>query len=62
MKEEYNRIFNRSTSWDTLNKVLKSFQNNGNQLLMVLDHPNIPLSNNISERDIRDIVPVPNSV
>ena len=56
LKEEYNRIFNRSTSWDTLNKVLKSFQNNGNQLLMVLNHPNTPLSNNISERDIRDIV------
>ena len=56
LKAEYQRTFDPSTSWGALNKVLKSFHNNRNELLMVLDRPETPLTNNESERDIRSIV------
>jgi len=39
-----------------LNKTLKSIHNNKAGLLLGLDHPDIPLHNNESERDIREHV------
>ncbi|MCB1765321.1 MAG: transposase, partial [Candidatus Competibacteraceae bacterium] len=39
-----------------LNHVLRSFQRNREELLRVLDYPELPLHNNRSENDIRDMV------
>lgn len=44
------------TSYQTLNLVLKRLYNNRSELLMVLKRPEIPLHNNLSERDIREYV------
>jgi hypothetical protein len=44
------------TCFVTLNNALKRMHRNKAELLLVLDHPNIPLHNNLSERDIRDYV------
>ena len=44
------------TEYMTLNLVLKRLYNNRSELLMVLRRPEIPLHNNLSERDIREYV------
>ncbi len=56
LKKVYHKIFEPSTSWKDWNTVLTSFVKNADQLLRVLDRPEIPLSNNESERDIRCVV------
>ncbi len=44
------------TTFQTLNQALKRLRNNKTELLLVLERPDIPLHNNLSERDIRDYV------
>ncbi len=44
------------TSYASLNDVLKRLYNNRDELLLVLKYPDIPLHNNLSERDIREYV------
>ena len=44
------------TCYTTLNQALKRIYNNKAELLLVLDYPNIPLHNNLSEGDIREYV------
>ena len=44
------------TGFVTLNNALKRMRRNKAELLFVLDRPDIPLHNNLSERDIRDYV------
>ena len=44
------------TTYVALNQALKRLQENQSELLLVLDHPELPLHNNLSERDIRDYV------
>ena len=39
-----------------LNAALQRIANNKEELLLVLDRPDIPLHNNLSERDIREYV------
>jgi hypothetical protein len=39
-----------------LDNALKRIQQNKTELLLVLDRPDIPLHNNLSERDIREYV------
>ena len=53
---EFERIFGKKTSSSQLNKVLKAIHSRKDELLLVLKHPNIPLNNNGSERDIREQV------
>ena len=54
INEEFDTLFSKKTEMTSLNKALKSLLNKKNELLLVLDQPEMPLSNNISERDIRD--------
>ena len=49
-------IFNTKTGFATLDKALKRIYRNKNELLLVLKRPDIPLHNNLSERDIREYV------
>ena len=44
------------TPCEPLNQVLRRFQRNRDELLRVLDYPDLPLHNNRSENDIRDMV------
>jgi len=44
------------TSFATLDQALKRLAKNKDELLLVLERPDIPLHNNLSERDIREYV------
>jgi len=59
-KEELNlrfdEIFSQKTRYATLNQTLKRIHANKQELLLVLERPDIPLHTNESERDIRDYV------
>ena len=49
----FDRIFCRRTGFVTLDRLLARLHANKPELLAVLDHPDIPLHTNGSERDIR---------
>ncbi len=49
-------IFTQQTCFQTLNLALKRLHANKTELLLVLERPEIPLHNNLSENDIRDYV------
>jgi len=52
----FDRLCHRKTCFVPLNQALeRMFRNKGN-LLLVLDRPELPLHNNLSERDIREYV------
>ena len=44
------------TPCEPLHQILQSFQRNRDELLRVLDYPDLPLHNNRSENDLRDMV------
>ena len=52
----FDSIFNQKTSYETLNQLLKRINRNKQELLVVLQRPEIPLHTNGSETDIRDYV------
>src|SRR5487761_2751439 len=56
LRARFDRIFRRRTGFVTLDRLLKRLHANKNELLAVLDHPEIPLHTNGSERDIRAYV------
>ena len=56
LEQRFDTIFTMKTCYSALNDALKRILRNKTELLMVLDRPEIPLHNNTSERDIRDIV------
>ena len=56
LEAEFDAIFTQKTCFISLNKALKRIHNNKSELLLVLDHPYIPLHNNLGENDIRDYV------
>lgn len=53
LKARFDRIFNRKTSFELLNRALARLKANKAELLAVLDRPEIPLHTNGSENDIR---------
>ncbi len=53
MRGRFDRIFHRRTGFATLDRLLQRLHANKAELLMVLDHPEIPLHTNGSENDIR---------
>ena len=53
MRARFDRIFLRTTGFVTLDRLLARLHANKAELLMVLDHPEIPLHTNGSENDIR---------
>ena len=52
----FDQIFTENTSSATLNAALQRIYDNKSELLLVLDRPDIPLHNNISENALRDYV------
>ncbi len=52
----FDKICEEKTQFQTLNQALKRLAKNKSELLLVLDEPGIPLTNNLSERDIREYV------
>jgi len=56
LSARFDEICRTRTSFQTLNQALKRLANNKAELLLVLERPDIPLHNNLSERDIREYV------
>ena len=53
LRVRFDRIFSRKTGFVTLDRLLARLKVNKNELLKVLDRPEIPLHTNSSENDIR---------
>jgi Transposase IS66 family len=53
LRARFDRIFQRRTGFVLLDRLLQRLHANKAELLMVLDHPEIPLHTNGSENDIR---------
>jgi hypothetical protein len=56
LSEKFETIFTQKTNFETLNQALQRLHKNKSELLLVLDRPEIPLHNNLSENDIREYV------
>jgi hypothetical protein len=56
IKVKFDEIFTKKTCYASLNKALERIHRNKPELLRVLDFPDIPLHNNLSENDIREYV------
>jgi hypothetical protein len=54
--KRFDELCKTKTEYYSLNQVLKRLYNNKDELLLVLERPDIPLHNNLSERDIREYV------
>ena len=52
----FDEIFTQTTASASLNAALKRINNNKSELLLVLEHPDIPLHNNGAENAIREYV------
>jgi len=56
IKARFDELCSTQTSFVTLDQALKRLASNKDELLLVLERPEIPLHNNLSERDIREYV------
>lgn len=56
IEQQFDAFVQKKTDYTTLNLVLKRMKLNRKELLLVLEHPKIPLHNNLSENDIREYV------
>ncbi|MEZ6130759.1 MAG: transposase [Planctomycetaceae bacterium] len=56
LEQDFDRLFRQKTGWPALNQALEKIHGKRDQLLLVLDRPEIPLHNNLSENDIRQYV------
>jgi len=56
LEDKFDEIFTQKTDYQMLNLALKRLYENKAELLLVLDRPEIPLHNNLSENDIREYV------
>jgi hypothetical protein len=56
IEKKFEALCAMKTSYQLLNNVLKRLHQNKKELLLVLDHPWLPLHNNLSEGDIREYV------
>ena len=56
ISEHFDELCRTKTSFETLNQALKRLARNKKELLLVLERPDIPLHNNLSENDIREYV------
>ena len=54
--KRFDDLFTQKTGFVTLDLALKRIHNNKEELLLVLERPDIPLHNNLSESDIREYV------
>jgi hypothetical protein len=53
LRARFDRIFSRRTGFATLDRLLERLRANKDELLVVLDRPEVPLHTNGSERDLR---------
>jgi len=56
LTDRFTTIFTQKTHFETLNQLLKRLRRHQNELLLVLQRPDVPLHTNGSETDIRDFV------
>lgn len=56
IKAHFDKLCSTQISFATLNQALKRLARNKDELLLALERPDIPLHNNLSERDIREYV------
>ena len=56
LEARFDEIFSSKTCYATLNQALERLRRNKSELLLVLECPDIPLHNNLSEGDIREFV------
>jgi hypothetical protein len=56
LEKRFDEIFTAKPSCVSLKLALQRLHNNKKELLLVLEHPDIPLHNNLSENDIREYV------
>ncbi len=56
LEQRFDEIFTQKTTYHSLNLALGRLYDNKAELLLVLERPEIPLHNNLSENDIRDYV------
>lgn len=56
IESRFDEIFTQQTCFASLNQALKRIYQNKSELLLVLDRPETPLHNNLSESDIREYV------
>ena len=56
LRSQFDRIFKRRTGYATLDHLLKRLLGRKDELLRVLERPEIPLNTNASENDIRAFV------
>lgn len=56
IETHFDELCRTKTSFATLNQALKRLARNKEELLLVLERPDIPLHNNLSEGDIREYV------
>jgi hypothetical protein len=54
LERDFERLFRRRTGFAELNEALRRIHTKRADLLLVLDRPEIPLHNNLSESDIRE--------
>ncbi len=56
LEASFDQIFTQTSSFETLNQVLRRLNRRKKELLKVLERPELPLHNNASEQDIREFV------
>lgn len=56
LEDRFEEIFTQKTDYQMLNLALERLYGNKAELLLVLERPEIPLHNNLSENDIREYV------
>lgn len=56
LENDFDRLFLTKSGWSELDEALRKIHGKKSELLLVLDHPEIPLHNNLSENDIRQYV------
>lgn len=54
LARDFDRLLRRRTGWPELNEVLQRLHGKKEELLLVLEHPEVPLHNNRNEGDIRE--------
>jgi len=54
LERDFDRLFTRRTGFADLNEALRRIREKRDDLLLVLERPEIPLHNNLSENDIRE--------
>lgn len=56
LEASFDQIFTQNSCFETLNQLLRRLKRRKAELLKVLDRPELPLHNNASEQDIRELV------